>query len=125
MKLSKQLFAVMTSAAMVLSAGTTILASAEYGEVRHNISYELGVPDWVPKNYIDALEFINKHGTSYVDGEYVCIIQQRYENRSDSYDIEYSGADGGRNDVRFIYSADLRYSPDDAPDKSDTEAYET
>lgn len=127
MKLSKQLFTFLTSAALLISAGTSTLVSASYDGDYYNDQYGYygdSVPDWVPKNYIDALEFINKHGSTYVEGEYICIIQQRKEGVKDRYDISYQGSNIDENAARFIYSADLHFSSEDAPDKSDADAYE-
>ena len=83
MSIFKRLLSFAASAAVMLSASFSAVTTAAV-----SVSLELSVPfpeklaagnapDWVPKNYLDAFEFINKHGATYVQGEYVCVIQQR------------------------------------------------
>ena len=70
MSFSKRLLSFAASAAVMLSASFSAVTTAAVG-----VSPELSVPfpeklaainapDWVPKNYLDAFEFINKHGAT-------------------------------------------------------------
>ncbi|MCR5601158.1 MAG: dockerin type I repeat-containing protein [Ruminococcus sp.] len=130
MKLYKQLFAFLASAAMVMSSVTSTFASADiYPDDEWEYVdgyYRERIPDWVPKTYLDALEFSNEHGSAYTQGKHMCIVQQRTDEVPEAgyYDIssEVEGSDDAES--YRVYYADLRFSRNDIPDKSDTEAYE-
>lgn len=130
MSIFKRLLSFAASAAVMLSAGASSVTTAAVG-VSPDVSVSfpeklaaINAPDWVPKNYLDAFEFINKHGATYVQGEYVCVIQQRSKAPNAYYAMDCTLSDKSSVNVQYAFSGEINFSPDDAPDKSDTEAYE-
>lgn len=130
MSFFKRLLSFAASAAVMLSAGASAVTTAAVG-VSPDVSVSFpeklaagNAPDWVPDNYLDALEFINKHGATYVQGEYVCVIQQRSKAPNAYYAMDCALSNSSSANVQYAFSGDINFSPDDAPDKSDTEAYE-
>lgn len=115
--------AVMLSvSAPAVSAAAVSVSPAEEADVSGKVSAGY-VPDWVPKTYLDALEFSNKYGATHVDGKYVCVIQQRSRSENAFYAMECV-ATSSSNRISYDFSGDIYFSAEDAPDKSDTEAYE-
>ena len=129
MKTIKRLFTILASASVILSSSTAMLASADvyYDDdiVYSDGYYQERIPDWVPKTYLDALEFSNKYGTTHTDNKFICIVQQRTDivPEADYYDIFLSGEGSDEPDAYRKFYADLRFSRNDIPDESDTEAY--
>jgi len=131
MKLLKQLVTLTASASILVTAGSSGIASAAVSMSVDNsvIAKAANVPrycpDWVPSNYLEALEFSNTHGESYTEGEYICIVQQRPLHNDDLYyDIVCSGKCVDNKELRYAFTEDFEFSPDDAPDPVDNEAYE-
>ncbi|MCR4794658.1 MAG: dockerin type I repeat-containing protein [Ruminococcus sp.] len=131
MNLLKRLFALAASVSIVITAVPSAVASADIIVPIDTASVNVGVankrycPDWVPNNYLEALEFSNTHGESYAKGEYICIVQQRPLHNDDAYyDIVCSGKCVENKELRYEFSKNMEFSPEDAPDKGDTEAYE-
>lgn len=130
MKKIKRLLTILASASMILSSVTSTIGTADVYPNDDEWEYVDGyyqerIPDWVPKNYLDALEFSNKYGTSHNDNKFLCIVQQRTDIVPESgyYDISLTGEGSDEPDAYRKYYADLRFSRDDIPDESDTEAY--
>ena len=67
--MKKQLTALLTAMALGLSAAPlTALAEAEPSESK--------LPEWVPRDYLAALEFCNTYGKTHVQDGYVCLVRR-------------------------------------------------
>lgn len=129
MKKIKRLLTILASASI---AFTSASASITYADVHYDGNWVCAdgyscdiIPDWVPKNYLDALEFSNKYGVTHTDSKFMCIVQQRNDNVSEEgyYDISLTVDGSSVSDSYRPFYADIHFSKDDIPDESDTEAY--
>ena len=125
----KRLLSFTVSAAVMLSAGVPSVSAAGVSvspaaEAAVSGKVSAGyAPDWVPDTYLDALEFSNKYGATHVEGRYACVVQQRSKSENAFYAMECV-AGNSNNNISYDFSGNLYFSAEDAPDKSDTEAYE-
>lgn len=124
----KRLITAAASAALLITAGTApITSAAAVTQITVAVSADKTAaryPDWVPGNYLEALEFSNAHGETFVDNNYVCIVQQRPLNDDTLFrEIVCSGSAVEDNQLKCVFSKDIEYSKNDAPDPEDTEAY--
>ena len=125
----KRLLSFTVSAAVMLSAGAPAVSAAGVSvspaaEAAVSGKVSAGyAPDWVPETYLDALEFSNKYGATHVEGQYACVVQQRSKSENAFYAMECV-AGNSNNNISYDFSGNLYFSAEDAPDKSDTEAYE-
>ena len=130
MNFYRRLFSFAASAAVMFSVGASAVTTAAVGmssAVSVSVPEKVAAgyaPDWVPNNYLDALEFINKYGATYVQGEYVCVIQQRSKAPNAYYSMDCALSNSSSANVQYAFSGEINFNPDDAPDKSDTKAYE-
>ena len=69
--MKKQLTALLTAAALAFGAAP-ITTFAEAGVPGS------GLPGWVPRDYVSAVEFYNTHGKTYSEDGFLCFITPRY-----------------------------------------------
>ncbi|MBR6967628.1 MAG: dockerin type I repeat-containing protein [Ruminococcus sp.] len=124
----KQLISAAASAVLLITAGVPAAASAavrpDKAAIASKVSALGSFPDWVPDNYLEALEFSNSRGATYVEGEYICVVQQRPLHKDDLfYDILCSGKSVENHELTRVFAKDMEFSPSDAPSDSGTEAY--
>ena len=131
MKLLKQILSAAAASALMITAASPAITSAavvsppDTGALTAENVTARYCPDWVPDNYLEALEFSNKYGATYVKGEYICVVQQRPLHNDDLfYDIVCSGKCVENKELSYAFSKDMEFSPADAPSEEDAEAYE-
>ena len=121
----KRIIAFLTTAVLTLSAAAIPNVQAADKTVTDPIIGEL--PDWIPRDFADAMEFYNTHGKSYVDDNVICLVRPMIQHRI--YDYTYSIA-GSMTTVntpaegkKKIYELDIPKKPDPT-DEQAVRAYE-
>lgn len=101
------------------AANSTV--SAEENTLAENTSY---LPDWVPKDYIDAIRFTNNHGSTYVQDDFVCVVMRKELFYNDKYSYELID-NGSTTDYSedIVFHDEVFFEMPEAPDQSDKEAY--
>ena len=83
-----RLLASLTAGMMLLSAVTLPPVQAAVPE-----DQVIGtLPDWVPQDFADALQFYNTHGKSYVHDNVICLVRPMIQYREDEYSFSLSGS---------------------------------
>ena len=127
----KKLAAFTASAALILSAETGAFASAAVTDVpliaeQTVCDTEVSLPDWIPTNFNEALEFSNQYGVVHDEEDYICVVLKCQE-RDDAYnDIKLSGDIIKKQYLTDYFDKEFHYSSEDipkAPDPKDEKAY--
>ena len=50
------------------------------------------LPDWVPHDFVSAMQFLNTHGKSYVSDGIICLVRPMAHFRTDDYQYEIGGS---------------------------------
>ena len=84
----RKLFAAGTSALMLVAM--TMNGMSAFAEA---ISPDAPVPDWVPTDFMSAMEFRNQYGATHIADDRICIVERQeiQENVTYSEDIEATG----------------------------------
>ena len=113
--MKKRLFAILTTAVMTLSSAAVIPSvQAADKTVTDPIIGEL--PDWIPRDFAEAMEFYNTHGKSYVDDNVICLVRPMIQHRISDY--SYS-IDGSMTKVNTPAEGDTKIYELDIPEKPD------
>ncbi len=85
------------------------------------------LPDWVPLDFVDALQFYNEHGKSYVADNVICLVRPMLQDKKDDYNHTVSGSMTNINtpagNVPKIYELEIPKQPDPDDEEALT-AYE-
>lgn len=120
MKLFKQILTSFLAGSVMMSAGASALpvtaVTVPVGDVSIiTADRTLAQPKAYPKNYLEALDFVNTYGSGCIANGNICIVQQRSDAEDAYYDIVCKSVDVADAKVRCIYSEDLYFSPDIIP----------
>ena len=83
----KKMGAFLTAFAMVLSAMPVLAANQPAANPLFGV-----LPDWVPTNFADAVQFYNTHGRSYVANDIICLVRPLKEQEKEDTMISISGS---------------------------------
>ena len=83
-----RLIALMTAAMMLASAA--VMPPVQAGAAEDSILGAL--PDWVPTDFADAMQFYNTYGKTHAEGDIICLVRPAVQFRKDDYHIELSGS---------------------------------
>ena len=85
------------------------------------------LPDWVPQDFVSAVEFRNTHGKSYVSDGIICLVRPMAHFRTDDYRIDLGGSmttvDTPAGSKPNIYELEIPEKPD-PEDAEAVKAYE-
>jgi hypothetical protein len=120
MKPFKQILTSFLAGSVMMSAGTSALPVTAVTVPVCDVSIitadrTLAQPKAYPKNYLEALDFVNTYGSGCIANGNICIVQQRSDAEDAYYDIVCKSVDAADAEVRCIYSEDLYFSPDIIP----------
>ncbi|MDE6665716.1 MAG: hypothetical protein K2K14_05970 [Ruminococcus sp.] len=81
------------------------------------------LPEWIPQNFTEAMQFDNKYGKTHIEGGLICCVRKKY-NRIDcnEYLTEYSGDDSMG--LLTLFNETYNFVMPEKPDESDEEAYQ-
>ena len=80
------------------------------------------LPDWTPKNFIDAMEFYNTSGKTHVEDNFICIVKPMRSDEIDKYITSYSGSMAMINTPACTNTAVFELEIPEQPDPNDDEA---
>lgn len=64
----------------------------------------IAMPDWVPRDYSSAVDFLNEYGTSHAEGNFVCLVYRGFSETTFSNTPLYTTTFEGTNpDYEFYY----------------------
>jgi hypothetical protein len=98
----KRSLSMLLAAATAFSAFPALTVSAEEaGAVPPDEEYhatgelepEFKVPEWVPKDFNEALIFQNTYGATHIEGDVICFVRMEETGEEYSYDFCYSAGD--------------------------------
>ena len=79
------------------------------------------LPDWVPQDFADAMQFYNSYGKSYIADNIICLVRPMLQWKEDDYQTSLSGSmtliDTPAGSQPKIYELDIPEKPD--PDDSE------
>ena len=124
--MKNRMIAFLTTAMMTLSSAAAIPSvQAADKTVTDPIIEEL--PDWVPQDFADAMQFYNNHGKTYVSDEFVCLVRPMLQYRESDYSYSIDGSMTLKRtpaEIKTkIYELDIPEKPDPS-DKKAVKAYE-
>ena len=67
------------------------------------------IPDWVPQNFMDAMEFVNTYGNTLVKDNLACMVLKVSTSPSDFLNIKYDGNAAASIDDELIFSEEIPY----------------
>ena len=119
------LISVLTAGIVLASAVSVLPATADSQPATDPF---IGVlPEWVPQNFADAMQFYNTHGKSYVADNVICLVRPMLQYRKDDYDFLLSGSMTSINTIAGgepkIYELEIPKKPDSSDEES-TAKYE-
>ena len=114
----KKLTALLISAGMALSAMPLIAAGQPAEDPLFGV-----LPDWVPTNFADAVQFYNTHGKSYVAGNIICLVRPMKQNEKEDSMISISGSMTMVNTPACTEPKYYALEIPEKPDPSDEEAF--
>ncbi len=81
------------------------------------------LPEWIPQNFTEAMQFDNKYGKTHIEDGLICCVRKKY-NRIDcnEYLTEYSGDDSMG--LLTLFNETYNFVMPEKPDESDEEAYQ-
>ena len=138
----KRSLSLLLAASMTLSAFPTLTASAEEAaepqqpeitEEEHHATGErepeFKVPEWVPKDFNEALIFSNTYGATHIEGNVICFVRREETGEEYSYDLEFSAGqtpltDGPEGIETHESVNTYEFKAPVAPDPNDKEAYQ-
>lgn len=85
---------------------------------------EFQLPDWVPKDFNEALIFSNTYGATHIEGNVICFVRREETGEEYSYDLQYSaGQTDEQTDTEICESVNTyEFRAPAAPDPDDKEA---
>lgn len=121
MKLKKRAL----SAGLALSAaiGIGTLFPLHAGALAYNWNE---LPDWVPTDFMSAMDFRNTYGSTHAEDRIICIVQRVSDGNRLDFDIEAKAPEGMEDvDCRGSQATKLtfKFELPEEPDESDAEAY--
>lgn len=123
MRITKKLIS--TTIAMAMSMGTAALfPMTANAEAVNWDSYIKNAPEWIPKDFNSAMDFVNTYGATLADKDTVCIIRNVPNNCKMKANIQPVFNTDARADSNYeahIYTFDFKMP--EAPDKSNAKAY--
>ncbi len=76
------------------------------------------LPEWIPQNFTEALQFYNAYGKTHIEDGYICCVRKVYKDNY-TYRTEVTG-----DSITEILSCAFTFEMPEKPDKSDKEAYQ-
>ena len=83
-----RLIALLTTGMMLASAA--VLPPIQTGAAEDPILGTL--PDWVPTDFADALQFYNNYGKTHVEDDFICLVRPAVQFMKDDYGVSLSGS---------------------------------
>lgn len=83
-----RLIAILTAGMMLTSAAA--LPPVQVKAVEDPLFGTL--PDWVPTNFADALQFYNTYGKTHIEDDIICLVRPAVQFKKDDYNISLSGS---------------------------------
>ncbi|HRR77701.1 MAG TPA: hypothetical protein P5191_12965 [Ruminococcus sp.] len=80
------------------------------------------LPDWVPQNFAEAMNFYNDHGKTYVADNVICLVRPVISDRVDNYSLSIGGS---MHYVNTPASAQPKVYEIEIPEMPDPEDYST
>ncbi len=84
--MKKRITALLTTAAMLTSSAAMLPAQAAEDSILGTL------PDWVPLDFADAMNFHNEHGVSYIADDIICLVRPMLQFKEDDYDFSVFGS---------------------------------
>ena len=84
--MKKRLTALLTTAAMLTSSAAIFPAQAAVDPILGTL------PDWVPLDFADAMNFHNEHGVSHIEDDIICLVRPMIQFKKDDYNFSVSGS---------------------------------
>ena len=75
----------------LLTTGMMLAAAAALPPVQTNAA-EDPLPDWVPTDFADALQFYNTYGRTHVEDDIICLVRPAVQFKKDNYGLSLSGS---------------------------------
>ena len=112
--MKNKLIACLTSGMMLASAIAVSPVQAADKAVSDPVIGTL--PDWVPQNFAEALNFYNTHGKSYVADNVICLVRPMVRPDRDVYQFSISGSmtfiNTPASSIPHTYELDIPEKPD-------------
>lgn len=82
------------------------------------------LPDWVPQDFVEAIEFYNVHGKSYVADNVICLVRPMWKNlyENDYYETHILGSMTNVNTPAGTHPRVYELEIPEEPDPNDEEA---
>ncbi|MDE6425570.1 MAG: dockerin type I repeat-containing protein [Ruminococcus sp.] len=109
--MNKKLIAMMSALVMSFSA-VPYTANAEDAPPE--------IPDWIPQNFTEALNFDNKYGQTHIENGLICCVRKKDVDEDDEYITEYSDD----SQLEVLSSETYNFVMPEKPDESDEQAYQ-
>ena len=88
--MKSKLIAILTTGMMLASAATLMPVQAAGKTVTDPVIGTL--PEWVPQDFAEAMQFYNSHGKTYVEDDVICLVRPMLQWKEKDYDISLSGS---------------------------------
>ena len=112
--MKNKLIACLTSGMMLASAIAVSPVQAADKAVSDPVIGTL--PDWVPQNFAEAMNFYNTHGKSYVADNVICLVRPMVRPDRDVYQFSISGSmtfiNTPASSIPHTYELDIPEKPD-------------
>ena len=106
--------ALLTSSLMLATAAGVLPAQAADKPAEDPLFGTL--PDWVPTDFVEALDFYNTYGKTHVEDNIICLVRPMIDFRTDDYNVEISGTMTQINtpagSIPHIYALEIPEKPD-------------
>lgn len=120
--MNKKIITMMSAMVMCFSA---MPLQVTHAETDNNIvipdcteTYVDVMPEWIPTNFTEALQFDNEYGKTHIKDGYICCVRKIYSDHY-TYTKEISG-----DSITELRSYTFKFEMPEKPDESDTEAYQ-
>ena len=117
--MNKKLVAMISALSMCFSA---VPVSTAYAETDVQ-----SLPEWIPQNFTEALNFRNTYGKTHIEDNLICCVREKSIDEFYSYTTECSDDVVENSDDMAIFtlsSETYNFVMPEKPDESDTEAYQ-
>lgn len=121
--MNKKLLAMIPAMVMCFSAIPMSNAYAEtYVDVMPEIPVDVqdALPEWVPADFTEALQFDNKYGKTHIEDGLICCVREKSKDESLEYSTEYSD----NSQFELLLDETYNFELPEKPDESDKEAYQ-
>ena len=118
--MKNRFIALLTTGLMLTSAVTLPPATAAAEPATDPV---IGIlPDWVPQNFAEAMQFYNTHGRSYAADNVICLVRPMIQYKKNDYQLSISGSMTYINTPASGQAKFYELEIPEKPDKSDEEA---